>query len=121
LLTKQWGTVSDGSLCSRSSEGDLAGEVGVGVDGVGVREDSVNDSSGRSSAGGMATESSSGGIVGRLVDGNDRCGDKDGGVQQERGGRRRLDSLIVFPQELGFASPLDSFSRAFGWWGIWRQ
>ncbi len=49
--------MSDGSLCCRSSKGDLAGEVGVGVDGVGVRADSVNDSSGKSSAGSMATES----------------------------------------------------------------
>jgi hypothetical protein len=35
------GTESDGSLCNRSSKGDLGGEVGVGVDGVGVGENGV--------------------------------------------------------------------------------
>ncbi len=41
-------TVSDGSLCSCCGEGDLGGEVGVGVDGVGVglREDGVDGSGG---------------------------------------------------------------------------
>jgi hypothetical protein len=40
--------VSDGSLCSCCGEGDLGGEVGVGVDGVGVglREDGVDGSGG---------------------------------------------------------------------------
>jgi hypothetical protein len=77
--------------CSRSGEGDLGGEVGVG--GVGVGEDGVDSSGGGSSTGGMATESSSGGVVGRLVDGGDGYGDKDGGIQQERGETRRLGSL----------------------------
>ncbi len=87
-------TVSDGSLCSRSGEGDLGGEVGVGVDGVGVGEDGVDGSSGGSSAGGMSAESGSGGVVDRLVDGGDGCGDEDGGVQQAKGERRRLDSSL---------------------------
>ncbi len=35
------GTESDGSLWNRSSKGDLGGEFGVGVDGVGVGENGV--------------------------------------------------------------------------------
>ncbi len=86
------GKVSDGSLCSCSGEGDLGGEVGVGVDGVSVGEDGVDGSGGGSSTGGMSAESGSGGVVGRLVDDGDGCGDEYGGVQQAKGERRRLDS-----------------------------
>jgi hypothetical protein len=38
-----------------------------------------------------------------------------------RGGNEKARFFIIFPQELGFALPIGSFSRAFGWWGIWRQ
>ncbi len=40
----------------------------------------------------MFTESGSVGVVGRLVDGGDGCGDEDGGVQQAKGEKKRLDS-----------------------------
>jgi hypothetical protein len=72
-----------------------------------------------SSSGSMAAESGSGGVVGRLVDGDDGFSDTEAGDQQKKGERRRLDSSSSSLKSSASHTYWQLFS-CIGWWGIWQ-
>jgi hypothetical protein len=62
----------------------------------------------------MAARGGPSGVVGRLMDGGDSCGNKNGGIKEEKERKEKARFFLILPQELSVAPPLGSFSCAFG-------